>query len=79
MAEKVSTKQVWEAKELATQVVWCKLRCSLGHGSRGCMTWAVVNGRDEWGEEGRTCSSKQGSCHVDLTSCCCVGILIKHC
>lgn len=80
MAEQVSAKQGWEAKEITTLVVCYKLRCSLGQGSRGCVRWArcaryvTVGMSGECGEVGKTCPSERGSCRVALTNCCCVGI-----
>lgn len=77
MAEKVLTKQDWEAKEIGTQVVWCQLRCPLGQGSKRCVSqaWAVRVGGD-CRELRRACPSKQDSCHVDLLDCCCVRIRV---
>lgn len=61
MAEQVSAKQGWEAKEITTLVVCYKFRCSLGRGSRGYVRWArcasyvTVGMSGECGEVGKTC------------------------
>ena len=76
MAEQVSAKRGWEAKEITTLVVCYQLRCSLGQGGRGCVRWArcaryvTVGMSGECGEVGRTWPSKRGSCRVALTNGC---------